>query len=278
MKNNSCEFFFLRKKQIVKILCLLLFLLVFFLIQFFLDGKSIEANFSEKNLSPSFQHPFGTDWLGRDMLLRTFIGLGISFKVGIFAALLSTALALIFSILAAGHKVFDAFVTGLIDIFLSIPNLLLVILIVFAFGGGPTGVILAIGFTHWPKLTRLLRAEIMQVKTAPYVQISGKMGKSPVWIVKEHFLPQLMPQLLVGFTLLFPHAVLHEAAISFLGFGLPPEQPAIGTILSESMQYFVTGMWWLAFFPGCLLVLFVIIVNQLGKLLVQLFFPSESLS
>jgi peptide/nickel transport system permease protein len=80
----------------------------------------------------------------------------------------------------------------------------------------------------------------------------------------HHLLPHLVPQFFVGLILLFPHAVLHEASISFLGFGLPPEQPAIGIILSESMRYISTGMWWQAVLPGLTLVLIVLLVDKLG--------------
>src|SRR5690606_22161723 len=117
------------------------------------------------------------------------------------------------------NKFFDAIVTGLIDLFLSIPHLVALILIAFVLGGGVKGVVVGIALTHWPSLTRVLRAELMQIKSAEYVQISKKLGKSRMWIIRRHFLPQLMPQLFVGFILLFPHAILHESAVTFLGFG-----------------------------------------------------------
>lgn len=81
----------------------------------------------------------------------------------------------------------------------------------------------------------------------------------------HHLLPHLIPQFFVGLILMFPHAILHEASISFLGFGLPPEQPAIGIILSESMRYLSTGMWWSAVLPGLVLVMIVLLVDQLGE-------------
>ena len=80
----------------------------------------------------------------------------------------------------------------------------------------------------------------------------------------NHLLPHLVPQFFVGLILMFPHAILHEASVSFLGFGLPPEQPAIGIILSESMRYISTGMWWSAVLPGLTLVLIVLLVDKLG--------------
>lgn len=225
------------------------------------------------NKSPSFTHLFGTDWLGRDMLARTLKGLTLSFGVGILASLVSTLIALILSLFASLHKIFDWIVTSLIDLFLSVPHLVLLLLISFAMGGGFKGVVIGLALTHWPSLTRVLRAEMLQVKTAKYVRISQQLGKSKLWIARYHILPHLLPQLFIGFVLLFPHAILHEAAITFLGFGLPSEQPAIGIILSESMRYLSTGKWWLAVFPGLLLLVMVFLFDILGQNLRKWFDP-----
>ena len=89
----------------------------------------------------------------------------------------------------------------------------------------------------------------------------------------KHLLPHMIPQFVVGLVLLFPHAILHEASVSFLGYGLPPEQPAIGIILSESMKYLSSGMWWLAVFPGLTLVCIVVLFDKLGDNLKTLLDP-----
>lgn len=154
------------------------------------------------------------------------------------------------------------------------PHLVTLILIAFVLGGGAKGVVIGIALTHWPTLTRVLRAEILQIKSAEYVEISKKLGKSRMWIIRKHYLPHLLPQLFVGFILLFPHAILHESAITFLGFGLSPEQPAIGIILSESMKYLSTGIWWLAFFPGLSLIVMVAIFDAFGNNLRKLIYPN----
>ena len=91
-----------------------------------------------------------------------------------------------------------------------------------------------------------------------------------------HIFPQILPQFLVGLVLLFPHAILHEASITFLGFGLPPEKPAVGVILSESMSYLSTGKWWLALFPGLALVGVVVLFDRIGSGLKALFDPSSA--
>lgn len=255
----------IRKRTILFIIITSLILITMLSIGVWIDKDQIGINLLRKNEAPSLEFLFGTDWLGRDMLLRTLKGLTLSFSVGILAAISSTLLALILSFLAAWNKVTDAIVTWLIDLFLSVPHLVTLILITFAFGGGLKGVVIGLALTHWPQLTRLLRAEMMQIKTAEYVALSKRLGKSRSWIAYHHFLPHLIPQLIIGFVLMFPHAILHEAAITFLGFGLSSESPAIGIILSESMQYLSIGLWWLAFFPGLALLLMVGTFDALGR-------------
>lgn len=262
------------RKLILKVIGLLILFFIIVMSGFFIDSEQIEANMSEKYLSPSFAHLFGTDWLGRDMLMRTLAGLNLSFQVGLFASTISTVIALTLSLFASMNKLLDMIVTTLIDLFLSIPHLVTLILIAFVLGGGVKGVVIGIAFTHWPTLTRVLRAELMQIKSSEYVQLSMKLGKSRMWIIKHHFLPHLLPQLFVGFILLFPHAILHESAITFLGFGLSPEQPAIGIILSESLRYLTTGMWWLVLFPGLSLIVMVTIFDALGNNLRKYLNPS----
>lgn len=265
----------LRQRTFFIICICSVFLFSLILTGIFIDMDRMSVNLAARNHTPSLTHLFGTDWLGRDMLVRTLKGLTFSFFVGIMAALLSMLIALVLSLIGSLHRILDWAVVWLIDLFLSVPHLVVLILISFVLGGGYKGVIIALAVTHWPSLTRLLRAEIMQIKKNPYVEVSKKLGKSRIWIVKNHFLPHLIPQLLVGFILLFPHVILHEAAITFLGFGLPQEQPAIGIILSESMQYLSTGMWWLAVFPGLSLLILVVLFDLIGRCVRKLVDPFD---
>ncbi|MCR3923418.1 MAG: ABC transporter permease [Firmicutes bacterium] len=242
-----------------------------------LHESGLATNFAHKNQGPSLTHLFGTDWLGRDMFTRTVKGLSISLFIGMLAAVVSAIIALFFGILAATlGKHGDTFITWLIDLFLGVPHLVMIILIAFALGGGMRGVVVGVAFTHWPSLARLIRAEVMQLRSADYVLVSQKMGKSKWWIATRHLVPHIIPQFFVGLILLFPHAVLHEASISFLGFGLSQESPAIGIILAEAMRYLSTGMWWLAFFPGAALLLMVRAFDILGKNLLLLFDPHQA--
>ena len=213
-------------------------------------------NYEARRLAPSLAHLFGTDNLGRDMFYRTVCGLSTSIQIGLLSALISSVIALILGSMSAvfGGKV-DQIVSFMVDLCMGVPHLILLILISIAVGGGAAGVITGVAVTHWPNLTRVIRAEVMQIRSAQYVQIARKLGKSNWHIAAKHIVPHVFPQYLVGLILLFRSAILHEAAITFLGYGLPLDTPAVGVILAESMKHLATGMWWLAFFPGIALLL-----------------------
>ena len=106
---------------------------------------------------------------------------------------------------------------------------------------------------------------MLQLRHSPYLQMARKLGVSQGKLLRLHLLPHLLPQLLAGLILQFPHAILHEASVTFLGFGLSPEQPAIGIVLEESMGYLALGRWWLALFPGLSLVSVVALFALLGE-------------
>lgn len=245
-----------------------------------LGSLSTEAarvtDFSRKNLAPCSSYIFGTDWLGRDMLARTLKGLSMSILIGVVSAAVSAVVALVLGIAAATlGKTADSIISFVIDLIMGVPHILLLILISVALGKGLKGVVIGVALTHWPSLARLIRAEVIQLKESPYIQISAKLGKSGWYIARKHMLPHLLPQFLVGLVLLFPHAILHESSVTFLGFGLSTEQTAIGIILSEAMKYLVTGKWWLALFPGILLVVTVIMFYVLGESLRKLLDPNS---
>lgn len=235
------------------------------------------ANFDSKSLAPSFAHLFGTDILGRDMFARTFAGLSTSVLVGLLAACVSSVIALVLGTAAAlGGKRVDAVISWLIDLMMGVPHIVLLVLISYALGKGFWGVTIGVALTHWASLARVVRAEVLQCKQSQFVAVARRLGKSPLSIAWRHMVPYVLPQFVVGLILLFPHAILHEAAITFLGFGLPPEQPAIGVILSEAMSYLSTGAWWLAVFPGLALILVVMLFDVCGRNLRRLIDPHSA--
>ena len=271
------------KKMNGRILTLILFVFaVVFLAGITIAGSvfaedAMVVDFARKNLSPCGEYIFGTDWMGRDMFLRTLTGLSMSIKIGLLAAGVSSIIAFVLGTMAAtmGKRV-DSVITWIIDLVMGIPHILLLILISYAFGKGFKGVVIGVALTHWTSLARLIRSEVLQLKEATYIKVAEKLGKSKLEIAVKHMVPHLLPQFLVGLILLFPHAILHEASITFLGFGLSPEQPAIGIILEESMAHLAMGRWWLAVFPGILLVFTVVLFDVAGESLRKLLDPASA--
>ena len=254
-----------------------LFLLGIILSTWIIGDTGLNPILTQRNQSPSLDHLFGTDWLGRDMLSRSLHGMSLSLRVGLLAATISAFIGSGLGLAAGtlGGWV-DAVITWIVDVFFSLPHLVLLILIAFAVGGGTTGVVVAVALTHWTSLARVIRAEVLQVNSSDYVQLSHRLGRSPLWIARHHMIPHIIPQLLVGLILLFPHAILHEAALSFIGIGLSPHIPAIGIILAESMRHLSTGYWWLGVMPGVLLLLAVKAFDWLGENLRDLLDPKTS--
>lgn len=229
-------------------------------------GPASVTDLPQRNLGPSTEHPFGTDRYGRDLLLRVLVGLRLSLTVGAAAALISGTIALLLACLAAvGGRWAAAVVAWLVDLFLALPHLVLLILVAFALGGGTGAVIIAVGATHWPRLTLVLTAAAEGVVRSDYVALSRGFGHGRAYVARRHLAGHLVPHLSVGVVLMFPHAILHEAALSFLGLGIDPGQPAIGVLLEESMRSLSAGYWWLAVLPGVALLLVVKLVDRIGE-------------
>ncbi len=264
----------LRTKTLVIIALSALVIISIFVCGYFI--RDIPTNFASANQMPSLEHLFGTDWMGRDMFQRTIAGLGLSIMVGFIASVVSTIISITLGLFSSFNKFADEVVAGIIDLFGSIPHILLIILVSIMFGGGVFGVIMGVGLTHWTPLARVLRSEVKEIKTKEYIHLAENLGRSKVWIAIKHIFPLIISQIIVGVILMFPHAIMHEAAITFLGFGLPPHEPAIGVILAESMHYLSSGYWWLAFYPGVCLLIVVLLFDFIGENVEKLLNPETA--
>ena len=242
-----------------------------------MNGDKYAVDYSLKFTKPCLEHIFGTDYMGRDMFWRCIKGLSNSIFIGVIASVISSFIALAFGISSAiiGGK-YDKFINWCVDLFMGMPHLILLILISFMLGRGGKGVAIGVAITHWTGLTRIVRAEVLQIRSEQYVQAAYRMGKSKYEVAIKHIVPHVIPVYLVGVILLFPHAIMHEASITFLGFGLSAETPAIGVILSEAMKHLATGNWWLAVFPGAMLLIVVLLFDVIGENLKTLLNPNSA--
>lgn len=265
-----------RKRITFYITFAIIYLLVVLIGGIIMNPNKYAVDYGEKFINPCLKHIFGTDFMGRDMFFRSIKGLSNSLIIGILASVVSSIIALIFGVSSAilGGR-FDRFINWCVDCIMGIPHLVLLILISFMCGRGAKGVIIGVALTHWPELTRLVRAEVLQIREKQYVKASYKMGKSTSYIAFNHIIPHVLPVYLIGLVLLFPHAIMHEASVTFLGFGLSKDTPAIGVILSEAMKHIATGKWWLTVFPGLMLLITVLLFDVIGENLKLLLNPES---
>jgi peptide/nickel transport system permease protein len=217
------------------------------------------------NRPPSLTHPFGTDELGRDVLLRVIYGLRVSLMVGIVAALVSTLLGTLVGALAgaAGGWV-DRVLMRLVDTVASVPHLLLGVVIVAVLGPSLISVVISIGLTHWLSSARIVRSEILSLRGRPFIDAAIAGGSSRLRVMGRHLLPNVAPQVLLATTLMIPHAVWHETALSFLGLGMPPHMASIGNMINDGQRSLLTGGWWMSLAPGLVLVIATLAISGLS--------------
>ncbi|MFD9571626.1 ABC transporter permease [Streptomyces sp. NPDC059982] len=218
-----------------------------------LDQQAVDL--SAKLLPPSPQHPFGTDDVGRDLLLRCVYGLRVSLLVGLVAALAATVLGTAVGAAAGALGGWtDRLVMRAVDALSSIPHLLLGIFIVALFRPGVWPVVVSVALTHWLSTARIVRAEVLSLRGRPYVDAAVSGGASRWRVAVRHLVPGVLPQAGLAAVLMIPHAMWHESALSFLGLGLPARQASLGTLVQSGRGSLPAGDWWPTLFPGLLLI------------------------
>lgn len=218
-----------------------------------LDEQAVDL--SLKLLPPSTEHPFGTDDVGRDLLLRCVYGLRISLLVGLVAALVATVIGTAVGAAAASLGGWtDRVVMRIVDAFSSVPHLLLGIFIVAMFRPGVWPVIVSVALTHWLSTARIVRSEVLSLRSRPYIDAAVSGGASRWRVTVRHLLPAVLPQAGLAAVLMVPHAMWHESALSFLGLGLPSHQASLGNLVQSARSSLLAGDWWPTLFPGLLLI------------------------
>ncbi|OGF97665.1 MAG: peptide ABC transporter permease [Candidatus Glassbacteria bacterium RIFCSPLOWO2_12_FULL_58_11] len=214
---------------------------------------------------PSLAHPFGTDYLGRDVLSRVLYGGRISLTVGVLAVIISGLAGTLVGALAgfAGGWV-DEVLMRLTDIVLAFPTALLALAVMAIFENPTVGkIFIVLGLVGWANIARLVRAEVLAVKERDFVTAARSVGVSPLGIVIRHILPNTLGTLTVALTLGVAGNILTEAWLSFLGLGAQPPLPSWGAMITEG-QYFLTTRPWVCIFPGLAILLTVLGFNMLG--------------
>ncbi|MDX3380657.1 ABC transporter permease [Streptomyces niveiscabiei] len=218
-----------------------------------LDQQSVDL--ASKLLPPSWSHPFGTDDLGRDLLLRCVYGLRVSLLVGLAAALTATVLGTAVGALAGAFGGWvDRVVMRAVDTVSSVPHLLLGIFVVAMFRPGVWPVIVSVGVTHWLSTARIVRAEVLSLRSRAFVDAAISGGASRRRVTVRHLLPGVLPQAGLAAVLMVPHAMWHESALSFLGLGLPSHMASLGGLVQSARGSLLAGQWWPTLFPGLFII------------------------
>ncbi|MFE3317476.1 ABC transporter permease [Nocardia sp. NPDC059195] len=215
-------------------------------------------------LPPRGEHLFGTDQNGRDIFARVVYGAGPSLSIGVSATVLALAVGTVVGVLAArGGRFGDWAVSRLLDVFLAIPGLLLVFLIVASRGPGSLTTIIGVAVVTLPSYARLVRGEVIRLRSAPFVEAARGLGWSPTAITFRHIVPNAVGPVLVLATIGIGSAIGLGASLSFLGLGPQPPTTEWGAMLSASRTYFSVA-WWPAVFPGIAITLTVLSVTVIG--------------
>jgi len=223
--------------------------------------------------APSWQFPFGTDILGRDILSRIIHGSQLSLVVGILSAALSLVFGVILGSVSGYYgKTVDSILMKIVDIWLGFPPLIFALAIVTILGKGVNNVIMAVGISGIPRLARIVRAQVLSVRETSFVEASRAIG-APSWrIILIHVVPNVLSSVIVLSTLQVAGAIISAASLSFLGMGAQPPTAEWGLMLNEGRSY-MRHAWWMTVFPGLALFITVMAVNLLGDRLREMLDP-----
>jgi peptide/nickel transport system permease protein len=224
-----------------------------------------KTDVSLKLKSPSFQHYLGTDQLGRDVFSRMLYGSQISLSVGFVAVGISILIGILVGAMA-GYKGgwVDSLLMRFVDIMLSFPSFFLILTVVAILRPNIYNVMIVIGITSWEGTARFVRAEFLSLRERDYVQAARALGVKDRRIIFRHILPNALAPVFVTASLGVASAILIEAGLSFLGFGVQPPAPSWGNILTEGRTY-IFDAWWLTVFPGLAILITVLSFNLFGE-------------
>ena len=236
-----------------------------------LDSKLPPGEHSSSTGKPYW---LGTDDQGRDMLSGIFYGLRISLVVGVTSTVIALAIGLAFGLAAAyfGGKT-DAIIMRIADIQLSFPAILIALVLLAVLGQGTDKIIVALVTVQWAYYARTVRSAALVERQKEYIEAARVLALSRPRIVLRHLLPNCLPPLIVVATVQVAHAIQLEAALSFLGLGLPITEPSIGLLISNGFQYLLSGKYWISFYPGLALLTTIVAINLVADQLRDILNP-----
>ena len=238
----------------------------------FVAGDPARMDIAARLMRPSPGHWFGTDDVGRDVLSRVVYGARLSLLVGSAVVALSFVLGISAGVAAGYFRALDNVVMRVMDGLMAFPAIILAIALMASLGPSVTNVIVAIGIVYAPRVARVVRGSVLVIRETAYVEAGRALGASDVWLIGRHILPNCLSPVIVQGSFVFAAAVLTEAALSFLGVGVPPYVPSWGNILSEGRLYLQQAPW-LVLYPGMSIMLTILGLNLFGDGLRDLLDP-----
>ena len=267
-KNNfyseSFQRFCKNKVAVVSALILISLIVICFIAPLITSYDPEKQVLSERLLSPSLKHWWGTDQYGRDIFTRCVYGCRVSLSVGIISQLIATIIGYFMGVTAGyvGGKTDDT-ISFVMQVFSSFPFLLFAMALMYALGPGITNLYISLGLLSWASTAKLIRGQVMQLKGQEYIQACKVDGGSTLRIILKHLLPNCIPMLIVSITLGIPSAILSEASLSYLGLGVPSPKPSWGSMIAES-QDFIRSNTYYSLFPGLCIIVTVMAFNMTG--------------
>jgi len=231
------------------------------------------AEVTNRLLKPSAAHIFGTDSLGRDVFSRVIYGTRVSMIVGFTVGLFSATLGMIIGLYASTNKVLDNILMRICDGLKAIPNILFAITLMAVLGADIKNVIISLTVVSTPGVARIARSSALVVREYTYIEAMKCVGAKPSRILWRHIAPNILAPVVVQMTFAFASAIIAEAALSFLGAGVPSPIPSWGSILIEGKNYIFSSSWWLLLFPGLFTGISVLGLNLFGDGLRDLLDP-----
>ena len=275
------------KMAMAGLITLIIFIFAILFLPFIYTHDIELIDFSQSTLAPSWEHPFGTNDLGQDQLARVLFGGKISLIVGVTAMLIAIIIGTLVGAIAGYYGgIWDTILMRFTDICLSLPQLPILLLVVYLFRdsiksllGAELGifilVVVIIGLLNWMSVARLVRGAFLQLKEREFISAAQSLGASSTRIIFVHILPNVFNIIIVAATLSVGNAIIVESTLSFLGLGFPPDIPTWGRMLYDAQNY-LTSAPYMAIFPGLAIFFTVLSINYVGDGLKDALSPSAS--